>query len=46
MLVQDFLVLGRFFLAVIKQYDSCPCFYRPGALIAGTWAVMQHIGTE
>ena len=46
MLVQDFLVLGRFFRTVIRQYESCSCFYRPGALIAGTWAVMQHMGTE
>jgi hypothetical protein len=47
MLVQDFLVLGRFFYhGHDKQYDSSPYFYRPGALIAGTWAVMQHMGTE
>ena len=47
MLVQDFLVPGRFLSTVVSsRYDSCPCFYRPGALIAGTWAVMQHMGTE
>ena len=47
MLVQDFLVLGKVFLTqLLDKYDSSSCFYRPGALIAGTWAVMQHMGTE
>ena len=44
--VQDFPVLGEFFTIAISRYDLSLGFCRPGALIAGTWAVMQHIGTE
>lgn len=44
--VQDFLVLGELFTTAISRYDLSLDFCRPGALIAGTWAVMQHMGTE